>query len=66
LVNDGDDTAPSKRIIGAIPQYGREKATAGPFVAGQIGLPKLREQCPHFSEWLGKLESLGRQSLSKR
>jgi Domain of unknown function (DUF4276) len=59
LVNDGQDTAPSKRIIAAIPEYESEKATAGPLVANKIGLPKLREQCPHFDQWMQRLEALG-------
>lgn len=58
LVNDGDDTAPSKRIIAVIPEYDREKATAGPQVALKIGLPRLRERCPHFDAWLARLEKL--------
>lgn len=58
-VNDCSTTAPSKRIIGAIPQYKGRKASAGPIVAEKIGLPALREKCAHFADWLGKLENLG-------
>jgi hypothetical protein len=58
LINDGDQTAPSKRIIAAVPEYEREKATVGPQVSLKIGLPRLREQCPHFDTWLGRLEKL--------
>ena len=62
LINDGEDTAPSKRIIGAIPEYGGMKASAGPIVAEKIGLSTLRVRCEHFGEWLGRLEHLAKES----
>ena len=37
LINDGETTAPSKRIIAEIPKY--RKRVAGPDTARQIGLP---------------------------
>ncbi|MCY4386097.1 MAG: DUF4276 family protein [Desulfurellaceae bacterium] len=58
LVNDGNNTAPSKRITGVIPEYEGMKAAAGPIVAEKIGLPTLRLKCEHFGEWLGRLEAL--------
>lgn len=58
LVNDGIDTAPSKRIIREIPEYASIKASAGPIVAEKIGLDNLRLKCRHFGEWLTKLEAL--------
>ena len=58
-VNDGESTAPSKRIIAEIPEYAGRKVSAGPIVAGQIGLPALRAKCRHFGEWLARLEALG-------
>ena len=58
LINDGTDTAPSKRIIHEIPEYESMKASAGPIVAEGIGLNILRSKCPHFGEWLGALEAL--------
>ena len=57
-INDGPDTAPSKRITDAIPEYGRMKPSAGPIVAEKIGLSALRSKCAHFGEWIGKLEGL--------
>ncbi len=57
-IDDGYETAPSKRIIGEIPEYEGMKASAGPRVAQKIGLSTLRQKCTHFSEWLGKLERL--------
>lgn len=59
LINDGPDTAPSKRIIQAIPQYDSAKTTVGAQMAELIGLPRIRECCPHFNDWVTKLEQLG-------
>ena len=58
IIDDGRDTAPSKRITDEIPEYERMKASSGPIVAEKIGLPTLRLKCKHFGEWLGKLEHL--------
>ena len=58
LINDGADTAPSKRITAEIPEYARAKASAGPIAAEKIGLPTLRLRCSHFGEWVGRLEAL--------
>ena len=58
LVNGGEQTAPSKRIIAEIPEYEGRKASAGPITAGRIGLPFLRSRCEHFAGWLSRLENL--------
>lgn len=58
-INERPSHAPSKRIIAHLVEYEDLKATVGPQVAGSIGLPALREACPHFNEWLTKLEQLG-------
>jgi Domain of unknown function (DUF4276) len=58
LINDGRQTAPSKRILKEIPEY--DKVTAGVSVVGKIGLAKIREKCRHFSEWVKILEQKGR------
>jgi hypothetical protein len=57
-INDGRETAPSKRIIKLIPQYDGRKASAGPAIAARIGLPRIRQKCPHFHAWLTRLESI--------
>jgi hypothetical protein len=57
-VNETPQNAPSKRIIRHIPEYEGQKAQVAPLVAGDIGLPLLREHCPHFNEWLNRLEQL--------
>jgi hypothetical protein len=59
-INDGVNTAPSKRIIGQLPEYEGRKTTAGPDIAEYIGLSKLRAACPHFNRWISTLEHLGR------
>lgn len=48
-------------IFAQMPAYEDDKAHAGPLIAQSIGLPLLRRRCPHFDEWLAKLESLGQR-----
>ena len=57
-IDDGYDTAPSRRIQRAIPGY--RKKTFGPLVAEDAGLEKIRAECPRFDGWVTRLESLGR------
>jgi len=58
LINDGRETAPSKRIIAEIPEFEGQKSSVGPEIARKIGLKLLREKCPHFGQWVTKLETL--------
>ncbi|MBI5102133.1 MAG: DUF4276 family protein, partial [Nitrospirae bacterium] len=62
-INEGSTTAPSKRIIRHVPIYDRLKVRVGAPAAAAIGLPKLRSKCPHFDEWVGKLEKLGNTNV---
>jgi hypothetical protein len=57
-INESEHTAPSKRIIKAIPAYSGLKATVGPMIAHDLGMQKLRDNCPHFNSWITKLEAL--------
>jgi hypothetical protein len=57
-INETPQTAPSKRIIQHLPDYEGQKAQVGPMVAEDIGLNLLREKCPHFDEWITKLENI--------
>lgn len=57
-INEGAHTAPSKRIINHLPIYERSKVRVGAPAAAAIGLPVLRAKCPHFNEWLTRLEQL--------
>jgi hypothetical protein len=60
LINDGAQTAPSKRITAQFPDYERAKATFGPQLAEHIGLQVIRSKCVHFNQWLSQLEALAR------
>ena len=56
LINDGAETAPSKRILQIIPEY--SKVVGGVDVVSTIGIDKIRSRCQHFNQWLEKLEAL--------
>jgi len=55
-VNDGPDTAPSKRLGKHIPGY--RKALHGPDAIEITKLAVVRERCPRFHRWLETLEAL--------
>lgn len=57
-INSGRETAPSKRIIAFDPLYEFNKKTVGPNVAKAITIPKLRDKCPHFNEWISILQRM--------
>lgn len=61
-IDDGPQTAPSKRLIRAIPQYENLKRVAGPAITAKIGIERLRGACPHFGGWLSKLERLASEA----
>jgi hypothetical protein len=56
-INDSYETCPSRRIAGVVRAY--KKVAFGATVTERIGLPLLRERCPHFGEWLARLEEIG-------
>lgn len=56
-INDNYETCPSRRIARLVPAY--RKPVFGPIIAGGIRLDVLRQACPHFGQWLERLESLG-------
>jgi len=58
LIDDGELTAPSKRVSDVFLDYRGAKASAGPQIAEEIGIDAVRSLCPHFDAWLKKLESL--------
>src|SRR5439155_124802 len=60
MIDDGQHTAPSKRIIAELPDYEDAKSAVGPQVAGLIGLEVIRSKCPHFGDWLSRLEDLAK------
>lgn len=57
-INERPQTAPSKRIIHHVPIYKRSKVRVGAPAAAAIGLSALRAKCPHFNDWLTRLERL--------
>jgi len=57
-IDDGEETAPSKRIIKVIPEYEGRKSSAGPDIAELIGVNTIREKSPHFDAWLSRLEQI--------
>lgn len=59
-INDGKETAPSKRILGCLKPGCYSKTEHGPLIAGHIGLATIRRQCPGFNQWLAWLENWGR------
>jgi hypothetical protein len=54
-INDSPQTAPSKRLEVI---FGDEyqKTVHGPLITETIGLARLRAVCPHFDEWISRLE----------
>ena len=56
-INDHPETAPSKRIAGAMPGY--RKVVDGALIAKETGLPVIRRECPRFSGWVERLSALG-------
>jgi len=52
-INNSTETAPSKRILKVIPEYA--KVTDGTSLAKEIGVHTMKEQCPHFREWINEL-----------
>jgi hypothetical protein len=59
LIDDCAETAPSKRIAHhASYRKGSGMNAQAPIIVQRIGIDKVREKCPHFHEWVGRLETL--------
>jgi len=58
-INDHYDTCPSRRIKQYIENY--VKTVDGIIATRKIGLKTMRQGCPHFNEWITKLEDIGNQ-----
>ena len=54
-INDSTITAPSKRVEALIPGY--QKPFLGVLAVMEIGLSRIRQECPHFDGWIRRLES---------
>jgi len=55
-INDSPMTAPSKRILVLMPEYG--KPHHGSLAALELGLDVIRGACPRFDSWVAWMESL--------
>lgn len=55
-INDHPNTAPSKRIAGALSGY--RKPLHGALVAKEIGIETIRKECVRFHGWIKSLEAL--------
>jgi hypothetical protein len=55
-INDDPQTAPSKRIESIFGDY--KKPLYGKRISMEIGIPVIRAACPHFHDWLTRLERL--------
>jgi hypothetical protein len=54
-IDDSPVTAPSKRVKALVPGY--EKPLLGALAVLEIGLGAIRAECPHFRNWLERLEA---------
>lgn len=50
FINEGDETAPSKRLINIIPGY--SKPLYGPIIALENTFESILEKCPRFKNWI--------------
>ena len=57
-INGNVITSPSHRITNFINSYKKQKSTTAPFIASAIGLNLIRAKCPHFNNWITKLENI--------
>ena len=55
-INDSPTGAPSKRLTSLSLRF--KKTDTGMVMAKLIGIPKMREACPLFDDWLKRLEAL--------
>ena len=56
LINDGRETAPSKRLMRIIKGY--NKPIYGSLLAQAIGLERIRNKSPRFNNWINTLEAV--------
>jgi hypothetical protein len=59
-IDDSPITAPSKRVLQLCPSY--RKVLNGTQAAAAVGINTMRRECPHFRNWLDRLEQLGAQN----
>ena len=57
-INDSPVTCPSRRVQTLVADY--QKPFLGTLAVLEIGLNMIRRECPHFGQWLGRLEARAR------
>lgn len=57
-IDDDPITAPSKRLIQVFGSY--RKVLDGTTAAHGVGIEAMRRECPHFRDWLARLQALAR------
>lgn len=57
-IDDDPVTAPSKRVIQIFKSS--RKVLDGTIAARGVGIEAMRRQCPHFRDWLARLQALAR------
>ena len=55
-IDDSPESAPSTRIGRIVPGY--DKPLMGNLAILEIGLERVRSECPHFGGWLKRMEQL--------
>jgi len=55
-IDDGPDTTPSKRLISLYSSY--RKVAMGKTISEAVGVQVIRQKCPHFDNWVTKIEQL--------
>ncbi|MDR6761914.1 hypothetical protein J2Y38_002123 [Flavobacterium sp. 2755] len=62
MINDGVETAPSKRLSKILKGYYSDnenmKVFYGSLLSHDIGILQIKNKCPRFNEWLSKLENI--------
>jgi len=56
FINQGETTAPSKRILKYLPY---RKGAHGYQIATRITIDRIRDKCKHFDVWIRNIEALG-------
>ena len=56
-INDSTETAPSKRVLELCTGY--RKPLHGTLAALEVGIEAMRRECPHFRDWVERLERTG-------
>ena len=58
-IDGNPQSAPSKRIIKEFePFHHYDKPKSGLLVTCKVGIGELKKKCPHFNEWIEKLENM--------